>query len=136
VRERLGATIAARPKPGDEAELLSGSLDGEAFELRLRGLTANSGRAFLVGKIEGRGASAAAVGHVCVSSLPVSLFLAVVGVAATLRSAAALVVACWGLAILAWGYARTRRGTLRALQSFMSGDAHRTPEKSPGERTR
>lgn len=124
VRERLGATICARPSPGNVTAPLSGSLDGDSFELRLRRLSANSGRAFLVGRLEDRGASTAAVGRVCVGSLPATLFLAVVGLAIVLRSGVALFVASWGLAILVFGYAKTTRETLRALGDLMSGEPH------------
>lgn len=120
VRERLEASVGSPPARGNDSAPLSGTLDGNSFELRLRDSTANSGRAFLVGEIQDRGASTAAIGHVCVGSLPVLLFLAMVGLAIALGGGAGAAVALWGLAILAFGHAKTRLRTLRALQDLMS----------------
>lgn len=121
VKERIEASVAAPTVRADDSAPLSGSIAGDRFELRLRDLTANSGRAFLVGAIQDRGTSTAAVGHVCVSTLPVLIFLAVVGLALLLKSGIGVAVAFWGLAILVFGHAKTRSRTLRAMRGLMSG---------------
>lgn len=120
VRERLKSCATSSLGPNHDSPALSGTVDGDAFELRLRDLTANSGRAFLVGEIEGRGTSTVAIGRVCMSSAPAVLFAAIVGLGIAIRSGVAVVVAAWALAILAFGHAKTRGRTLNAFRKLLS----------------